>query len=942
MAIQLALIAGQLYLGIITRKRPQKFTFQDLLDSNKGDETRPIPYIRGRWKTKPQRIWLGDFSARAVERDSAWTDFVFFGPVLATLLDTITVGYRYYVGQGFALTWGPINRVHQVYVQDLPCAVAPTVDNAGGSLLLDDPQLFGGDQPPGGGGVYGVCDVISGTYTQGRNTYLQSVEGNVPALRGIAALIIRGRSGFTESGYFSANTLELREWQVELMAWPDVLGTGDAQLPDQSYNRIHCLYEWATAADYGAEYPAANIHLPSWRAAATTCYSDGLGFSGEINTGGNVGEVFDQLRASVDAEVYEHPRDGLKIKLIRKDYSLPAVKVLNESNVSSVEEYTPGDNSDTFNRVTLNYVNAENNYQPRPAGYEDPANFHLQRRVSSRQVEYPGVASAELAQKLVTRDGRALAQPFPPLTLNAGDAGEDLWPGDVYHFQWRDPLVRKVFRIHSRTPGVSYEGERNFRLTSTEDQYSIGLSVFGAPGGTDATNPADVWSTAPPSAGWDDEAIAPNGLRMDITVGLSGEVSSFVTGAIEFGSYAGGQYARIYVTPPGGTETFTPMRLSPDADGKAQFTWPALVAGEYQFCVQTYAIVTDATNGVKVCAETLAASFSPSPSSSPSPSASESPSISPSSSPSPSASVSPSASASASVSPSVSASVSASPSSSVSPSASQSPSASLSPSASQSPSSSVSPSLSPSSSVSPSPSGPQPDDLTGLELWYDAAQLTGFSENQEISTLTDFSGNARHGTGFAVPLGGGTKPTYKGSAGPNSQPCMNFFIGYFDVPNFMTAFTAGNVFAVVRINADPPASTGICGSPVGHWTADAALDSLYPFTDGIIYESFGSTVRKTTVNPTPSLTSWRLYEIRSAAGAWSNHLDGTQLFSTGTNTVGWSTTPYIGRSLAGITATLQGDIAEVIFFSRVLDDTTERKVVIHTYLNTKYGFSLPT
>jgi hypothetical protein len=771
MSVQFALIAAQMYLSIITQKRPKKMTFQDLLDSNKGDETRPIPYIRGRWKTKPQRIWLGDFSARAVERDSVWTDYVFFGPVLATLLDTITVGYRYYVGQGFALTWGPINRVHQVYVQDLPCAVAPTVDNAGGSLLLDDPSLFGGDQPPGGGGVYGVCDVIAGNYTQGRNAYLASVEGNVPALHGVAALIIRGRSGFTESGYFAANALELREWQVELMAWPDVLNTGDAQLPDQSYNRIHSMYEWATAADYGAEYPAANIHLPSWRAAAATCYDDGLGFSGEINTGGNVGEVFDQLRASVDAEVYEHPRDGLKIKLIRKDYSLPTVKVLDESNVSTVDEYTPGDNADTFNRVTLNYINAANNYQPRPAVYEDPANFHLQRRVSSRELSYPGVASPTLAQKLVTRDGRALAQPFPPLNLTANDDGEELWPGEVYHFQWRDPLVRKVFRVHSRTPGVSYDGERNFKLTSTEDQYSIGMSVFGAPAGTDATNPADIWATAPPSAAWDSVAIPANGLRMDITTGLSGELESFITGAIEFGVYGGGQYARIYLTytpvgGPAGTQTLTPLKLSPDTDNKAQFTWPSLTAGTYEFCVQTYSL-TGATNGVKVCADTVAASFSVSPSASESPSDSASPSPSSSESPSASASTSPSSSTSPSLSPSASVSASQSPSSSASPSSSQSPSASVSPSSSTSPSSSISASVSPSSSVSPSPA-PIP---AVLELRADAG-LSGLSDGDPITTWLDQSGNARHGTGVAD--GGVSKPIFKQTGGPGGRPCVQF------------------------------------------------------------------------------------------------------------------------------------------------------------------------
>lgn len=690
MAINAALFAAQMWLGAITQPRPKRFTFEDLLEStNKGDETRPIPYVRGKWKTKPQRIWLGDFKVRAVERDSHWSDYLWAG-ALAGLLDLITVSYRYYVGQGFALTWGPINRVHQVYADDLPCAVSPAFDNVGGTLLLDDPGLFGGDQPPGLGGVYAVCDVIGGTYTQSANPYLVSVEGSVvTALPGVAALIIRGPSGATESGYFSAGELNMHEWHVEVMAWPDVLNSGNARLANDSYNRIHAMYEWATSADFGAEYPTAKIYRPSWLEAAATCATDGLGFSGEINTGGNVREVFDQLKESVDAEVYEHPRDGLKIKLIRKDYSIPDLQVLDESNTDVVEEYTPGDYADTYNKTVLDFIDPTNNYQPRPATYADPANRTLQRRVAVKTLNYPGVASAELAQKLVTRDGRAAAQPFPPLIANAGEVARELWPGDVFQFQWRDPLVRKVFRVHARTPSVAFDESRSFRIVSTEDQYSLGMAVFGAPEGTSADNPADIWNTPPPSASWDTATFPPDGLQYTLMPGISGQLQSFITGAIIFGLYAGGQYARVYVTEPGGVETLSPLRLTPDADNKSQFVWPALVAGTYTFCIQTSAIVTDVTNGVKVCESIGAASFSVSPSGSQSPSASVSPSVSPSASTSPSASQSPSASTSPSSSPSPSVSASVSPSGSASPSASVSPSASTSPSSSASPSISV-------------------------------------------------------------------------------------------------------------------------------------------------------------------------------------------------------------------------------------------------------------
>lgn len=910
MAINAALFAAQMWLSQITRPRPQRFTFEDLLEStNKGDETRPIPYVRGKWKTKPQRIWLGDFQARAVERDSHWTDYL-WASALAGLLDFITVSYRYYVGQGFALTWGPINRVHQVYADDLPCAVSPVVDNAGGSILLDDPGLFGGDQPPGLGGVFATCDVIAGNYTQGRNAYLVSQEGNVPALRGVAALIIRGPSGATESGYFSADQLTIHEWHVELMAWPDVLNSGNARLADDSYNRIHAMWEWATSADFGAEFPVARIHRPSWLAAAATCFTDGLGFSGEINTGGNVGEVFDQLKASVDAETYEHPRDGLKIKLVRKDYSIPLLKVLDETNTDVIEEYTPGDNADTFNSTTVEYVDASNNYQPRPAVYKDPANRTLQQRNAPRTLTFPGVASAELAQKLATREGRAGAQPLPPLIVNAGEDARELWPGEVFHFQWRDPLVRKMFRVHARTPSVAYDGSRSFRIVSTEDQYSIGMSVFGTPSGTGATNPADIWDTAPPSASFDSALIPPDGLEHDFVEGIGGNTQSTIHGAIIFGSYAGGQYARVYVTEPGGIETLSPMRLVPDTDNKAQFVWPAGESGTYTFCVQTFAIVTDATNGVKVCASIGAASFSVSPSASQSPSASASPSISPSSSLSPSASVSPSGSASSSTSPSASASAS------VSPSSSQSPSQSVSPSAS----------VSPSSSASPSASGP--DAIPNIWDWWEP-RLEGLANNDPIGTLTgQFAANNFTASGTA-------RPTYL-TAILNGEG-----VGQWDgSSDLMTgvnpsALTAGHLFLLVKVDADPPPGVGTSGL----WrVGTAAFDDHYPFnTDSKVYMGAGSNTRRTCTNPTLSLADWRLLEIVTTSSEYTVQLDGTEsLFTSGTNTVAFRTDFNLGR---GVTSTVwfKGQIAGMYLFSAKLGATDRGTLV--SYVNTEFGTS---
>lgn len=239
--------------------------------------------------------------------------------------------------------------------------------------------------------------------------------------------------------------------------------------------------------------------------------------------------------------------------------------------------------------------------------------------------------------------------------------------------------------------------------------------------------------------------------------------------------------------------------------------------------------------------------------------------------------------------------------------------------------------------------GVDPTDLANLELWLPVSALSG-SDGDQISTWEDQSGNNRDATGVIFSS---AKPKYRTGGGPSSGPSVEIglggsFQGNFTLPNFASGFTSGEIFLVIQAEEDPGADTGVnWGSPAGDWGTGTA--GLYPFSDNVIYENWGSTVRKTTNDPTTALTSWLLYNIRSASGAWSWSINaatsGNDFFSTGTNTVAFSTAPLIGRSG---TRAMKGRIVDVIMYSRVLDDATERKPTVHQYLNDTYGFSLPT
>jgi hypothetical protein len=250
--------------------------------------------------------------------------------------------------------------------------------------------------------------------------------------------------------------------------------------------------------------------------------------------------------------------------------------------------------------------------------------------------------------------------------------------------------------------------------------------------------------------------------------------------------------------------------------------------------------------------------------------------------------------------------------------------------------------------ILPDPSGPSPADLSDFQFWLKANNSTsfsGFTNNQEISTWHEGSGNARDVTGV---LRTNKKPRWIETGGPNSYPCVLFIDtlgdgGHFTVPSFLTGFTEGHVWWVSKLVNDPPNFSDAAAPPCGDWGSGG--DSYYNFiSDSKIYNDFGTNTRKTTNNPTSSLASWHVGEVETSSGNWKQRINaatsGNDFFSTASNTVGWGTAPFLGR-----TATngkyLRGWVAEIIFYSSIKGDS-DRWNTIHTYLNNKYAFSLPT
>ena len=107
-----------------------------------------------------------------------------------------TIGYKYHLGMQLALCHAPIDAITRLQVDERD---AWTGYNAGGTIAVNAPELFGGEKREGG--VSGNVDVMMGGPAQGKNAYLVSKLGElIPAYRGVLNLVFRGSGGVGGGG----------------------------------------------------------------------------------------------------------------------------------------------------------------------------------------------------------------------------------------------------------------------------------------------------------------------------------------------------------------------------------------------------------------------------------------------------------------------------------------------------------------------------------------------------------------------------------------------------------------------------------------------------------------------------------------------------------------------------------------------------------------------
>jgi hypothetical protein len=156
----------------------------------------------------------------------------------------------------------------------------------------------------------------------------------------------------------------------------------------------------------------------------------------------------------------------------------------------------------------------------------------------------------------------------------------------------------------------------------------------------------------------------------------------------------------------------------------------------------------------------------------------------------------------------------------------------------------------------------------------------------------------------------------------------------------MSALTASHVFFVIKALNDPSQNAQGQGGFSDNTDGGVNQGTHYNYTDGSIYESWGTNDRKSVGNPATTLAQWNVYEVISTSSEFTVLINGVQIFTTATNTVAFNAgEPFIGTFLSsdGAWYSWSGQIGGIYQFSA--KKTGADRTAMCSYLNTRFALT---
>ncbi|WGE66382.1 phage tail protein [Actinobacillus equuli subsp. equuli] len=458
---------------------------------------------------------------------------------------SVTVGYRYYWDIHSGLGRGPVDEIVELRIDDKTAYLGkPGELTQSQAIYINKPNLFGGENTGGEGGIQGRLEILMGEPDQKPTQMLINLlkgkhnpaprenthallrknkrkkqqdeqaffsagnvtEGNlakddlIPGFRGIVSTVFSGLIS-CYNAYPKKHSYRVRRalkgWFNGAVWYPEkckiilrndtlkISGLTKEQEENarqiHAMNPAHILVECATNKSWGGKKDLSDLDLDSYKKAADTLYEEGFGLCLRYNRQGSIKEFMQQVIDHIGAVQYDNVETGKQaIKLLRNDYNPDDLPTFHYDN--GILNVQDDDSSATD--TTANQIVVK--WRDPVTNREDQAIANniasvQMHGVIAKTVEYKGVPTFDLAARLAQRDLEMVASSLTRLKIVFDMRASELKHGDVFKVHLPDRGIESVI---FRVTGIENGNEGEFIVTCMQD-------VFGLPAANYSTQQSE-------------------------------------------------------------------------------------------------------------------------------------------------------------------------------------------------------------------------------------------------------------------------------------------------------------------------------------------------------------------------------------------------------------------------------------------------------------------
>jgi hypothetical protein len=440
-------------------------------------EGRVIPVFWGTVKISgPNVTWYGDMRTEAIkkkQKTGMWSSTM------------VTLGFRYHLGVQHALGFGELDEFVGLILDDKNITMFNTVTTADTITFdMNQPTLFGKAEQEGG--VKGRVTIYKGTFTQTPNTYLGLKIGEaIPAYRPVVQAIFEG--------CYLGNSGRMPKPEFIVRRCPNPLGlTGGKHNIGGDANPANIIYEIMTNRVWGMGIPGSLIDFEVFKAVGNTLADEGLGMSLLVDNEQGGENLMSEIVRHMDGVVYNDYATGkFKIALVRKNYDIATLPVVNEATVQSgTFEFSRASWEDTQNTVKVKYLDRDQNYTERVVQHQDLANISVRGgAIEAEDYDFLAFSNAVIANKVCARVLQTVSSPLSRINFEANRTVTPwIRPGAVFKMEWAELGIQSVvYRVTEVDYGTI--GSPAIRVSAIEDIFAVANVAYNTPNPSGWTNP---------------------------------------------------------------------------------------------------------------------------------------------------------------------------------------------------------------------------------------------------------------------------------------------------------------------------------------------------------------------------------------------------------------------------------------------------------------------